>query len=94
VVLCSEANRNVGTNNDGSAATPKNDDDPRPPTWTLSADFLFEQVTFSSANVMSEAVSGTGDGNFDVGPDGSPRGIERGETDPWAFEGTVYNQCP
>jgi len=92
----SEENRNVGTNNDGKASTPKNDDDPPPLGQFTSGDFLLEQVTYSSANVLLESVSGSGDSIYDIDPSNpsKPLGVRKKEDDAYPFGFSSEGQCP
>ena len=74
-----DRNRSVGVNDDGSGATPRNDDD---------LDFLVEIVSFPSANLLTEAVSGTGDNSAD------PDGTARREEDASNHGALFRNTCP
>jgi hypothetical protein len=75
----SERNRHVGTNDDGNNATPRNDDD---------LDFFLEVVSFPSANLITEMVSGTGEATAD------PGGVAAWETDAPTYAGAHRNACP
>ena len=75
----SERNRRAGTDDDGNRATPRNDDD---------LDFFLEVVSFASANLITEMVSGTGDASAD------PGGVAAWETDAPNYAGVHRNTCP
>jgi hypothetical protein len=75
----SERNRSVGTDDDRNSSTPRNDDD---------LDFFLEVVSFTSASLITEAVSGTGEATADAG------GRAAWETDAPNYAGVHRNTCP
>lgn len=75
----SQRARRVGVDDDRNSLTPQNDDD---------GDFFLEVVEFASANIITEAVSGSGDNSPDAG------GVTQWETDAPNFAGGNKGLCP
>ncbi len=78
--------RKVGVDDDGLSETPRNDDD---------SDLLLEEVAFISADLITEAVNGTGDSSFDADIDDAekPAGKKQWEIDAENFGITNAGLC-